>query len=241
MQHNHGWLARLLITLLGGKAIATVLTAGGDGRITGDRLLLLAGGTLLWGALVLLPVTKQKGRFPPIAAPVVAGVAALILLVVELPVPELLPLTVGMALGVAVVTFGLSGLTALATRLGSDPDLSAWWVFCAAALAAAGPLWTGPLLEDGRFGQSAVNAVIAASPLSYLAVIADWDYLRGEWFYHHSPFGGLRYDYPSPIGATLVYLAIGLAGHCSGRPAGKPRGAALACLGGVAQKTWAPR
>ena len=43
---------------------------------------------------------------------------------------------------------------------------------------------------------------------SYLATLAEIDYLRSDWFYRHTPYGGLRYDYPEPALFALILVAL---------------------------------
>lgn len=79
-----------------------------------------------------------------------------------------------------------------------------------AALAAFGslPLWLGPageLLSARHDG--AVDVVLALSPLVHLAVAADNDLLRNDWFYQHSSLAGLQYGYPGLVGTVLSYAA----------------------------------
>jgi hypothetical protein len=89
--------------------------------------------------------------------------------------------------------------------------------------AACGPLWLGPLaLRLGTLGFT--NAVVALSPLSYLAAACEWDYLRSPWFYLHSPVGSLRFAYPAFGTAALalsvfVCAALSLEGYLQKRKA----------------------
>jgi hypothetical protein len=76
----------------------------------------------------------------------------------------------------------------------------------ALALSASAPLWLGPAAE--RLGKRAVDATVAASPLSYVAVMAEYDYLRSRWLYGRSPLGSLRFDPPRPWVASGAYLSI---------------------------------
>ena len=54
-----------------------------------------------------------------------------------------------------------------------------------------------------------VNGIVALSPVSYVAGLVDYDYLREPWFYQRTAFGGLRFDYPDPRLASACYLTIG--------------------------------
>jgi hypothetical protein len=56
-----------------------------------------------------------------------------------------------------------------------------------------------------------LNTLISLSPLTYLSTLAGADYLRSDWFYRHTPYGGLRYDYPQPVYVTSVCILLILA------------------------------
>ena len=71
----------------------------------------------------------------------------------------------------------------------------------------AAPLYLSGLAEANSQQSLVVDSIIAASPVSYLAAITDYDYLRSSWFYQHMPFGGLRFNYPTP-GVMTVYYVI---------------------------------
>lgn len=66
-------------------------------------------------------------------------------------------------------------------------------------LVTTAPLWLGPLAERFAAWPGMVDTVVAVSPLSYLAVLAGEDYLHYDWFYQHTPVGGLPYAYPSAV------------------------------------------
>jgi len=72
------------------------------------------------------------------------------------------------------------------------------------------PLYLSVVAEATSHQTVVVDAIIAASPVSYLAALTDYDYLRSTWFYQHTPFGGLRYNYTAPGVMTLCYLIISL-------------------------------
>ena len=82
-------------------------------------------------------------------------------------------------------------------------------------LFTTAPLWLGPAVEHFANQQSVVNTVLALSPLTYLAALADFDFLRTDWFYEHSVLGSLRYQYPSgwlmsALYACPILIALGL-------------------------------
>ena len=73
----------------------------------------------------------------------------------------------------------------------------------------AAPLYLAAVAESTSH-QILVESIIAVSPLSYLAGIADYDFLRSSWFYQNTPFGGLRFNYPAPGIMTVCYIGITL-------------------------------
>jgi hypothetical protein len=66
------------------------------------------------------------------------------------------------------------------------------------------PIWAAPAIELAGNPAAISNTVVAASPLSVLALSLDLDYLRTSWFYSHSALGSMRYDYPE----WLIVCAI---------------------------------
>ena len=75
-----------------------------------------------------------------------------------------------------------------------------------AAAFIAAPLYLSVVAEANSQNTLVVDSIIAASPVSYLAAIMDYDYLRNSWFYQHMPFGGLRFNYPTPGVMTICYV-----------------------------------
>ena len=69
----------------------------------------------------------------------------------------------------------------------------------------AAPLYLS-VVAEATSHQALVDAIVAASPVSYLAGIVNYDYLRSNWFYQHTPFGGLRFNYPATDVMTVCYL-----------------------------------
>lgn len=102
-----------------------------------------------------------------------------------------------------VTCFGV--LLAALRRLVADPLLATMVIAAFVCLATAAPLWLGPLAELSVQRASIVNAAIAVSPLTYLSMLADFDYLRTGWFYEHTSLGSLRYEYPRAWSLSVVY------------------------------------
>jgi hypothetical protein len=119
----------------------------------------------------------------------------------------------GRTLSAAVAAGTLALVLAAGARLGAPPLGSVARARVATlatlALAAAAPLWLGPLAEAG--GDATMAAVVAASPASYLAVATGHDYLRAPSVYAASPLGSLRFEYPGLVPATAAWLAVAAA------------------------------
>ena len=79
-----------------------------------------------------------------------------------------------------------------------------------AGLFFAAPLYLSVVAEANSQQTLVVDSILAASPVSYLAAIVDYDYLRSSWFYQHMPFGGLRFNYPTAGVMTVCYLVTTL-------------------------------
>jgi hypothetical protein len=77
------------------------------------------------------------------------------------------------------------------------------------ALLGTLPLWAGPLAEllSGRH-EWAVDAAVAASPLTHLAVASGNDLLRNQWLYQHANLAGLQFSYPGLFEVAVSYAAM---------------------------------
>lgn len=200
--------------LLGGAAISW---AWGVGELyaVGEARLLTLCITLLW-AWLLIPamVSNEHSRLTDsLAISVLVALAGLVLAwwipsrnIVDLPVLQA-------AAGIGLMTFAAGGLAQLLAIVGVNAYASWLAATFTAALLGLAPLWLGPVVDMGASDLVSADLVVTLSPMSHIATLLDWDFLRSEWFYQHSPFGGLRYDYPNPVATAIVYLAIGLAGH----------------------------
>ena len=90
-------------------------------------------------------------------------------------------------------------------------DASAWLATALLAIPAAAPLWLGPAAELASAGHpQALEAVVAMSPLTHLAIASGNDLLRNQWFYQHSNLAGLRFDYPRLALVLTAYTALSL-------------------------------
>ena len=134
-----------------------------------------------------------------------------------------------------VLTHALAAALELRLRArGADADAAreraghgvAWVLVLLGAL----PLWAGPLAElaAGRC-EGLVDGVIAASPLTHLAVAGGNDLLRNQWLYQHANLAALRFSYPelsvlfwSYAAACLAMALPGLAWQRRQRPQPAP-------------------
>ena len=154
-----------------------------------------------------------------------AGLAALVLWLLGqgLQRAPRVALVCAMLLTILLLALGLAAvLQAPRQTLGdarSAAEVSAralpLWGVLLLVLMGSLPLWLGPLAELLSAQHAwVVDAVIAASPLTHLAVASGNDLLRNQWFYQHSNLAGLQFDYPEPaavfVGYALASLAVGL-------------------------------
>ena len=163
---------------------------------TRDRLLQAAVGPVLAMAVVALGLRIAVG------ASVAPGPLALAGLV-------MVAMLVAAHQAAALVEDTLRRLGA-----GASParDWSYWTVTALLWLAAAAPLWLGPLADLFAGARPRLPTfVLGSSPLAHLAAAAGYDILRGQWFYAHSSLGGLQVDYP-PLPLLLsAYIAAAVA------------------------------
>jgi hypothetical protein len=119
-----------------------------------------------------------------------------------------------MLLLVCIVTHGLAAIleTQLAGRrsgVASARETAAWLATAMLATLGAAPLWLGPVAELATPEHpGAVDAAVAASPLTHLAVASGNDLFRNQWFYQHSNLAGLRFDYPRMAPLVGSYAAL---------------------------------
>ncbi len=181
----------------------------------GEQLLLLSGCSLLSAAIVLISHAIERPTNLPhqLLQAASAGISTLLVVWWQTPLSLSSPMLWKLALGLCLLTFAMTAIAGLLTTLSNSHNSAIYWTMLLLLITTSAPLWLGPAVEPLYLGETIINAIITTSPLSYLATLADWDYLRGEWFYRHTPFGGLRFDYPSIPITSLVYLTIGLTCH----------------------------
>ncbi len=166
-----------------------------------------AASTVLVGYLVYpAPAGRHDAPLGPLLFQgVVTAGSFLFLVTVRSGVPaDPLPL-LQLALGICILNLFLGSVTLCLSYILDDRERARRTVSATTLLASAAPLWLAPLVEQVP---AMTSAVVNISPLTYLAVISDYDFLRSAWFYRHTPLGGLRYNYPTPLLFTAAYLAL---------------------------------
>ncbi len=148
-----------------------------------------------------------------LAASVLAGVAAMLsgAGLVSLPRAAAACAVLFLVLVVvhALATTVESLLPVRSKRVGSARETAAWLATAALATLGAAPLWLGPAAELAGAGRpQAIDAAVAMSPLTHLAVATGNDLLRNQWFYQHSNLAGLRFDYPRLAPVITVYCLL---------------------------------
>jgi hypothetical protein len=186
--------------------LAAVLRAaiGAEDLVRSAELLTLAGAVTL-AACALLSLRAVSATTAARATLGSAALAALAMLALALATGDFGRGALALAAG-AFLLVGSFGLTlALVAATLRDRLTAATLLIAVGALAAAAPLWLGPIAERFAPTGTLVDTIVAVSPLTYLAVLADHDYLRATWFYEHSVLGSLRYDYPTVVSQSVVY------------------------------------
>lgn len=138
----------------------------------------------------------------------VGGCAGLAVAAVAMSDADAAVAVAALAAGAAVVAACMEAVTRLCCAAGPPAALAMGGVLLAFAIAALAPLWLGPLAEAFARHEGVTGAVVAVSPLSYLAALTGYDVLREQWFYANSPLGSLRFTYPGVTPATAAYLGI---------------------------------
>jgi hypothetical protein len=210
------------VLVLAGTALVVALALGIAGPDTpaATRLLLAVAAPVLLVPLFSGEVARTSTA---LAASIGGWFCSTLLLVVIAIVygarpatAQLVPLLL-VALGVVVVTqLAARAATRLLQTAGLDePAAREWARWLAAAilwLLATAPLWLGPLAALGAdAGPERSSAIVAASPLVHLGVAAGQDLLRTQWWYAHTSFGSLQFDYPALSTIALACAAMVLA------------------------------
>lgn len=108
--------------------------------------------------------------------------------------------------GVLILVLLFSAVQSLIRAYTSSHASSMTLFTLIAGVFFAAPLYLSVVAEANSQQTPVVDSILAASPVSYLAAIVNYDYLRSSWFYQHMPFGGLRFNYPTAGVMTVCYL-----------------------------------
>ncbi len=172
-----------------------------------------AAGAVLAGYVLWPPRSRASGTGYAsqaawlICVPVAGGFA----IIIATPASAFTPAAPGLVVAVGVMLFFMEGLTALLTGLLRDRSSAVLAVLTLICFAAAAPLWIGPWVEYFAGTDWFADLVVAISPLTYLAVMAEYDYLRDHWFYARAPYGAYRFGYPGQLVSSAAYIAFGIA------------------------------
>jgi hypothetical protein len=210
-----------VLVLAGATAVAALaLGLAGPDTPAATRLLLAIATPVL-----LMPLFCNEG--PGTSQAVIASLARWVFATLLLGIvaanygarptlAQLLPLLlVGLGIVVVIrlaVNVSMRLLQAAGLCAPAAHEWASWLVAAVLWLHAAAPLWLGPLAALGiEAGPARSNAIVAASPLVHLGVAAGQDLLRTQWWYAHTSFGSLQFDYPSLAAIALAYAAMALA------------------------------
>ena len=108
--------------------------------------------------------------------------------------------------GVFIISFLLVCLHKACDSYVENRHITFCIVLTVVILFSSAPMWLGPIAYIHGQNEKLINTIINISPLSYLSVMADYDYLRSPWFYQNTPYGGLRFAYLTPALSTAYYL-----------------------------------
>lgn len=110
-----------------------------------------------------------------------------------------------LAFGVLLSTCLLTALATQLRRVLRDQKTANLWIIALSTALCASPVWLYPAIIWFQFETDLGPALLWLNPLSYLATLADYDFLRQQWFYANSPLGSERYSYPNPYLASFVF------------------------------------
>jgi hypothetical protein len=201
------WLVSCCYLLLAGLLFSA--TIGAD-RISSPASSVVSLAVFVsLGGYLLLP-----GAYDLAASAVNSlGGALLLLILLQLPPTAGLPPMSMLRLCIVVFCLGmlLYSATQLLESIRPDSDNPRVTLLLLTAIIAASPLWLGPVVEIYQPGNALINGVVSISPLTHFSVALEYDYLRGDWMYRHSPFGSLPFAYPgyyAVIGGYLLSVSI---------------------------------
>lgn len=227
--------ARWVLLLLSTAAAAAAMGVGAaELAPSAARLIVACVAALL--APLFWPGTSGSKAHPALRVVLwslaVAALAGLVMRALGGAAQAALPIlrTLAMLLPILLLTHAAAGLgEQLLRRRGVDAarsrDAAGRSAVLALAGAAALPVWLGPSAEllSARH-ESLVDTVVAASPLTHLALASGNDLLRNAWLYEHSNLAALAVSYPDLRWTALGYaLAVALLLACLALRPGRGR------------------
>lgn len=200
-------LALLLVALVPAFALSLIV----DYTPTKAVLLVCCASTTIAGSLVRpqRSLTGETSSIGPAGRAVLLGAVSGLVMVSQTPIVDNLPIIFRLMVAVAILGFVVERATCLLAAVAGSERGAPLIAVAGLGLAGSAPIWLGPWAEYLGTYEQASNAIIWLSPLTFLAVMADYDYLRNHWFYIYTPFGGLRYAYPGKVTYCTIYLLLG--------------------------------
>jgi hypothetical protein len=200
--------AQVLILVIGAGGLMAYLSW--MHLLAGEATLDFAALVTLWGLLLnpsdihqLIPSALPCFLWPLLPA-LSTLIASWLFLSNGQPPGTAVPLTIGVFLLSLLLT---SVTNYLYARLGNQRT-AALLVLIPVTLVASTPVWLAPWALSMDWGEIATDLMVWINPLAYLSELAEYDFLRQEWLYAHSPLGGERYSYPHPFFVSAIYLAL---------------------------------
>lgn len=184
--------ARVLVTAVV-AVLAPLLWPGCAATAAGTIVRAIAWSAIAAALAALLLLLPGSAPQPPLRV----AVACTLLLLLLLP------------LHAAAASVEAMGLRLLRDRAAAQA-LAGTVVALALVLWASVPVWAGPAAALASMpGDTLIDGVVAASPLTHLAVAGGNDLLRNEWFYQHANLAALPVSYPelTPIAAIHAVAA----------------------------------
>jgi len=115
-----------------------------------------------------------------------------------------------LSLAVFLMSLSLFSLSRVMLIFFSNSQTIPWVIICMLMFFTTLPIWLAPWVEVIATTPEKLHIIIWSSPLTFLATALDYDYLRSHWFYQHTPYGMLRYNYPGLNGSYIVLTTVSL-------------------------------
>jgi hypothetical protein len=205
-------LPRALWLLFAAYLFTELFFLGNDDPVANKAYLVVMGAVIVIGGNMIYPHSLLAGLRPVMRFALWSLIVALIAffsLLFHNKAPHATITSALMALAVFNLSFLMccAGHFFLTTGNKAHPTQL---IFTIVIVLTMLPVWLGPWINSLLSDQTTIDLIISASPLTQLAVMADFDYLRSQWFYTHSPYGSIQYDYPTKLELTLYYLSLAL-------------------------------